>query len=477
MSTFWDKIVSTAEAMRDVWSGQYQREAGQYTKQDPSMQSPFSIYVGLEEQYQERIKRNNLLWNYYHGRHKKHLKARMTPAGPGPDDNVIINISRRVVNKGAAFLFGEPLDWELAETDGTPEEKLLDSIWISPEWRMGFLNELAINGGVTGDFYVQIQPSPTPLGLPRLINLDPNIVIPYWNPDDIDEIWAYEMRYRMGKTVKRTIYSLTETKDNWEIITESFTAGKWTMDEAPKLWGLPWSPIIHGKNLPNPNEFFGLSDLEDADINDAINAASSNMNRVIRIFAHPVIWGKMFSQGDLDVSKIAMSSNKDATMDALQLASDLSSSQEYIKFLRTMFSEITQVPETDPDRMAIGAQSGFALKVLFHDLVQKTNIKRALYGREIIEINRRLLDLMNRGPENVVKLHWQSALPEDQREQVSSDTFDLTNDLASKETISAARGYDWETEQERIKAEKQATQADEQATLVAANRIMVNQGM
>lgn len=474
MATFFERITQAAKAMRDAWSGQYTVSDHIISPVD----SPYSIYVGLDENAKQRIQRYQLLWKYYKGEHKKHLKPRMTPAGPGPDDNVIVNISRRVVNKGAAFLFGEPLDWELSETeDETPEEKLLDAAWISDEWKMAFLNELAINGGVSGDFYVQIKAGEQVGDPPRLINVDPNIIFPYWNPDDIDDVWAYELRWRQGKHVKRTIYSLLESRDDWEIITERFEQGKWVEDAPVQRWGFPWCPIIHGKNFPNPNEFFGLSDLEDADLNDAINAASSNMNRIIRLFSHPIVWSKGFSVNELDVSKIVTTNNKDAMMEALQLAENLSSSQEYIKFLRTMFSEITQVPETDPDRMSIGAQSGFALKVLFHDLTQKTNIKRALYGREIIEINRRLLDMMGKGSDKRVKLHWKDALPKDQREDVASDGFDLNSGLASKQTISTVRGYDWETEQERIDAEQQKTNQNEQAQLVAANRIMANQGM
>lgn len=472
--TFWDRITQAAKAMRDAWSGQYLTTSDHIAS---PVDSPYSIYVGLDDADKQRIQRYNLLWKYYKGEHKKHLKPRMTPAGPGPDDNVIINISRRVVNKGAAFLFGEPLDWELNETqDETPAEKALDAAWVSDEWRMAFLNELAINGGVTGDFYVQIKAGETVGAPPRLINIDPNIIIPYWNPDDIDDVWAYELRWRQGKYVKRTIYSLVETRDDWEIITERFEQGKWIEDEPAKMWGFPWCPIVHGKNLPNPNEFFGTSDLEDADINDAINAASSNLNRIIRLFSHPIIWSKGYSINELDVSKIVTSSNKDAMMDALQLASDMGSSQEYIKFLRTMFSEITQVPETDPDRMSIGAQSGFALKVLFHDLTQKTNIKRALYGREIIEINRRILDLMNYGAENRVKLHWKDTLPQDQREDVASDGFDLTNGLSSKQTMSTKRGYDWEVEQERLDAEQQKVNQNDQAMMTAESRIMARYG-
>lgn len=444
MATFWERIQAAAKAAYSAWQGQ--------SLDSPSQ--PLSIYTGLEDADKQRVERYRLLWKYYKGEHKKHLKVRMTPAGSGPDDNVIINLSRRTVNKGAAFLFGEPLNWELTEGDQTPEEERLDDIWRSVEWKMSFLTEVALNGGVTGDAYIQIQPREN--DLPRLINLSPSIVFPHTNPDDIDDVWAYELRWRRGQSIKRTIHAKAETGQQWEIFTETFASGRWVSDGDTQIWPWSWPAITHIKNLPNPNEFFGLSDLEDADLNDAINQASSNLNRVIRIFAHPVIWGKMMGSDSLDPSKIQMANNKDAMMAALELAKDLGSAQEYLKHLRTMFSEITQVPENDPDRMRIGAQSGFALKVLFHELVQKTNLKRWLYGKEIIELNRRLLEMEGMGDNHVCTLHWQSPLPINEAEMADSYKFDLEAGLASKETVSTERGYDWETEQERMQAEQAA---------------------
>jgi hypothetical protein len=100
--------------------------------------------------------------------------------------------------------------------------------------------------------------------------------------------------------------------------------------------------------------------------------------------------------------------------------------------------------------MGIGAQSGFALKVLFNDLLLKTGIKRSLYGTAIVETNRRLLDLMEMGEANVSKLHWLDPLPVDGRESAETDRFELDSEIVSRETVSTRRGYDWEVEQERM---------------------------
>ena len=429
----------------DAWRGEIEeREA--YNQ---------GVLSGLDHETAERFARYKIFWKYYRGEHKKHLKPRQFGASQGPDDNVTVNLSRRVVNKGASFLFGEPLEWEVKGANQESVKETLNAIWKSAEWKMSFLGEMAINGGVTGDFYLQVL-APTPVNpLPRVINLNPGIVIPYCDNDDVDMVTEYELRWRSGRHMTRTRYIWADDGLSWDVINEIKTGNIWVSDarNPNEVWNYTWAPIIHGKNLPNPNNFFGVSDLEDADLNDAINGAVSNLNRIVRIFAHPIVWGKMFNQSDLDVSKIALSKDPGAALGALELARDVSGVQGFAQFLSSEFSEVTQVPENDSDRMRIGAQSGFAMRVLFHELVQKTNTKRSSYGSAIVDTCKRLLELAGEGENNEIKLHWKSPLPVDPHEQVESDSFDLAQGLASRETVATRRGYDWKQEQERIKAQ------------------------
>lgn len=448
MATFWDKVVSATKAAASAWV-----QVDNYQLSTPM---PTSIYYDLPDSERQRVDRYRLLWKYYRGEHKKHLKVRMTPAGPGPDDNVIVNISRRIVNKGVDFLFGAPLTWQLDESTETKEEEALAAVWKSHEWRMAFLSELAINGGVTGDFYMQIVPPKNGEQYPRVVNLNPSIVFVTTNPNDIDDVWSYQLRQSSGGTIMRTIHAMNEDRQSWQTWTEALTTNEWRRIDEPELWPYSWPMIIHGKNLPNPNNYFGCSDLEDADINDTINMVASNINRITRIFAHPIVWGRGFgsSEMSLDASKVAMTSNPDATMGALELAREMNAPQEYLRFLRNTFAEVTAVPQNDPERLGIGAQSGFALKVLYNDLTLKTGIKRSLYGMAIVETNRRLLEMMGYGNDRMVKLQWEDPLPIDERAMTESDKFDIEAGIASKQTVSQRRGYDWDTELERRQAEQ-----------------------
>lgn len=410
----------------------------------------------LADEDQERIELYRLFWKYYRGHHKKHLKVRMTPSGPGPDDNVTINLSRRIVDKGVSFLFGKPLEWQLSEGDQTPEEEALDRIWGNDQRRQAFFAKLGINGGVCGDFYLQVVPPTQFNDIPRVVNINPAIVFPKTDPNDIDFEWAFELRYFRGKTLARTIHAISDSGASWETWQEELHQGRWVAIGEPSLWPFEWPMFVHGQNLPNPNSYFGVSDLADADLNDAINMAASNINRITRIFAHPIVWGRQIGRDavNLDNSQMILSPNPDAMMGALQLGNNLQSSQDYLASLRSAFAEITGVPQSDPERLKIGAESGFALKVLFNDLVLKTGLKRSTYGDVITEANRRLLALAGYGEENITKLHWQDPLPVDERAETESDKFELDNKLASKETIATERGRDWEAEQKRMQAEK-----------------------
>lgn len=448
VQTFWNRIVQATNTVLGSWRNTQLTE-------DVSILPGFNTSLDVLDQ--ARLERYQLLWRYYNGEHRKHLKRRITPTGIGPDDNIVINLSRRIVDKGVNFLFSKPINWQLNEANQTENETLLAAIWGNPESQMAFCVDLATNGGVTGDAYIQIVPPNDFNPLPSLVNLNPSLVYPRTNPNNFNDEWAFEIRFMNSDILSRTIHAKAEDGQSWLIWTEQLSKGKWVQIGETILWPFTWSLIVHTKNLPNPNSYFGKSDLEDADLNDAINMVASNINRITRIFANPIVWGRGFGKDaatSVDLSQMMLSSDANAQMGALELGRNISGSQEFLKFLRTMFAEITGVPEADPDRMNIGAQSGFALKVLFNDLILKTNVKRSLYGKAIIEVNRRLLDLMDKGSTNICTLHWSDSLPVDERAITDSDKFDLEAELASKETISTKRGYDWKVELERKQAEK-----------------------
>lgn len=103
-------------------------------------------------------------------------------------------------------------------------------------------------------------------------------------------------------------------------------------------------------------------------------------------------------------------------------------------------------------------------------MLDKTYTKRNLYGAMIVEANRRLLEMTGAGPDNVVTLHWEDPLPVDERSEAAADKFDLEAGLSSVETMQRKRGYDPETEMERIAAQATQTGNIGDALLAAFDR-------
>lgn len=451
--TLWERVQDAARAALSAWRGS---TGAQLTRE--------LFYDGLSPAQRKRAEKYALLWRYYRGEHKRPLKRKQGM----PDDNVIINHSRRIVDKGVAFLFGHELGMELQEGETTDAERRLRDIWRA-NGDMAWLHDLALNGAVCGTFYVQIVPREG--RLPKLVNLDPGIVFPEWNPQDVDEAWAYQLRYSNGDRVQRDIYTLAEDGETWVFWREELRRGEgWLEIRERQEWPWPWSPILHGKNLPNPNSFYGLSDLEDADINDAINFVASNVNRILRLHSHPVVFGYGVGGGDLDVApdRGIIAKNPDAFLRYLEMSSNLGSSHEYLRRLTADYYKTAKVPEMDPDTVSLGAQSGFALKVLFADLMEKTLVKRRLYGRVLVELNRRLLEMEGLGDANVATLHWQNPLPEDERSDIAALAFDRDSGLVSVETMAAKRGYDWQNEQQRMADQLAAASVAEKAQAILA---------
>lgn len=430
-------------------------------------QNPSDSLKSLTKQQLELLSKQKKFWSYYNGDYQEHLQSRVLPNGTFINDNVSVPLARRIVQKGNNFLFGKGLTWQIALSGSTLPEQILSEIWGNEESQNSFLAELGINGGVFGDFYVQIISHQG--NVLKLKNLNPLYVFPYYDTADDDSVFKFELRWTKSEKDYRILHNKLENGLQWDFVREVWDKQRWVMDSEVQIWDFDFPFVVHGKNYPNPNSYFGLSDLEDIQLNDTINQVSSNLNKIIRIFAHPVVWGTGFGSNalDIDTSKMITTTNETARLSALELGRDLADSQEFLKYLRTMLSEVTAVPEADPDRLKIGAQSGFSLEVLFNDLVLKTGIKRQFYGKALIELNRRLLAISGLGDNIQTKLYWPNPLPRDYVSETTSDTFDLSSGLTSKKSLATKRGIDFDLEKELMQAESVSTATLGEALITA----------
>lgn len=397
-------------------------------------------------------------WKYYRGEHKRQLKVK-----PGqPDDNVIMNLAKKLVDTGVAMLFGRGVQFELSERTDTDAERVLRSIWRENRSHI-LLNDIALNGYVTGHPVVKILPGEDD-GLPRIININPAALTVFWKADDVDTVLFYSLKWSDDAR-----QDIVRDGGAWRIFNYRRIGGQWELADE-KIWRYSWSPILDWKNLPNPNMYYGVSDLEHADLNDDINFVASNILRILRYHAHPKTIGtgaRADALQQTDIDSFWTFPNENAKIYNLEMQSDLTSSLEYLKLLRTAFFSLGAGVDMSHIMSSLREVTNFSIKVLYKDAVDRLILKRALYGEALVEINRRVLELAGFGAENHTMLHWPEPLPADETAQANALQMERDLGVVSKQTAAARLGYDWETELARLDAEA-AGEQDLGAQLLAA---------
>lgn len=423
-----------------------------------------AIYSGLVDlaftDEENRLGTMRQAWEYYYGKFPKPLAVI-----PGKlDDNVIINYSRTIVDKGVTFLFGKPVEFDLEDEQA---EEWLNAALDANRF-MSLLQKLAINGGVCGTAFVKLQIEVGQI-YPRLIVVDPETVSVRWAADDIDKVVRYMIQYPSkdpdtGKPIG--IRQVIERDgQRWRIIDQvgDLKNHTWTTT-SDVLWPWSWAPIIECQNLPAPNEYWGVSDLEPdiTGVNTAINFVSSNTNRIIRFHAHPktIVVGTGAQDVRVGIDEVIHLPNPQADMRNLEMSSDLGSSLAYQRELKSAWREVTRVPAVAVgETEGIGALSGVALEILYQPLIEKTNTKRILYGDMLTELARRMLAIGGFGEDQRPSLQWPDMLPKDGLQERQTALIDEQLGV-SKDTLLQKFGYD--PEAEKLKKSSEGAELGEQ---------------
>jgi hypothetical protein len=287
--------------------------------------------------------------------------------------------------------------------------------------------------------------------------LDPTTVVVSVAPDDHERVLSYRIQFPAvdPETGRPVVLRQLIVPDGgrWLIRDEKAYSGERWLTVSETIWPYEFPPIVDCQNLPNPHDYWGISDLEDdvLRLNETINFVLSNLVRIVRYHAHPKTWGRGFraDQLDLSVDETIILPSPEAELRNLEMQSDLSSSIQLYLRLREAFHEIVRVPEIATGRVqGIGSLSGIALQILYQPLIEKTETKRRLYGDLLVELNRRLLAIGGFGDEHLTTLHWPELIPGDP--EAEAKTLLLWQQLgASTDTILRRLGLDPETEREK----------------------------
>lgn len=413
-----------------------------------------SLSDALEKLEDERLKRMARAWEAYDGDHPDALEI----GEDDVDDNVVENVSRLLVRKGVSYLVGKRVEFEIVgaewKANGDPANDAARAAEFLEETldrnkRPRLLRDYATFGGITGHSFAKIVPADEDRNeeFPKVRAVDPGYVTPEWEEDDHQDVWLFRTTYpavdRNGRInlirqdVEKVDSSATESGIAWEIRDSRAEADRIRSDlgqygatrsraafevERTTQWEYEFPPIIENQNLPRAGEFWGEPDLEAdvIDLNYAMNASLSNMNRIIRLFAHPraVFAGLTATElASVDISPNGSLNlpNPEAKADLLESKADLSAAIEFYKLLRQGFHEITRMPEiTTRGAEGLGPIAGVALRILFGPLVEMTEEKRETYGFSFLELARRILALGDFDPADLTLiLKWPEIMPND----------------------------------------------------------------
>ncbi|MBK9613633.1 phage portal protein [Candidatus Amarobacter glycogenicus] len=392
-------------------------------------------------------------WAYYRREHKRPLKVRSGQ----PDDNVILNLAREVIDQSVAMLFGTSPDFELDQADETPEEQALEAIWAAnklPLW----CQDVGVTGAVAGHVFVKL--APTPLGGVRLIRLNPRYVTMCWRADDFEAVLAYRLQWQSGNDLSRQ--DIVDMGDWWLVrdLVQTYGAREWTV-KGEVIWPWAWPPIVDWKNLPNPEGRYGQPELVNPELNDTANFVASNTARILKFHAHPKTVGTGMQATEIKettVDGLWTVANPAAQIKNLEMQSDLSSSAMFLEFVQAQFYAEHRAVNLASMKDRIGQLTNFGLRTLFKAALDKLQTKRSLYGMGLEEVSRRALLLMGYG-DWPVSVSWGDPLPYNRLEQVQALQLERDMQIVSRKTVATELGRDWETEQARIEDED-ATQGN-----------------
>ena len=416
------------------------------------------MFGSMDDAYSERVDYIMDRREYRLGMQKQFIKVRPNQA----DDNLTMNFVGLIVERSVSMLFGKGVRFEYGEDEAAQE--LINEVWQANDQNV-LLHRLGTFGADGGMCFVKVVPRE---GKPlRLVGLDPSLMDIHTDPDDWQKVTAYVIQYKTlkdGKEVgKREITQLDDSGLTWTITeyeNSDSTGHKWQQVGEPVAWEYEFPPITHWQNLPNVMDAWGMPDITNDVINlqDRINFVSSNISKIIRLYAHPPRWGKgLGNMKDLTLGPddmIVVGDNGE--INQLESIGDMGASLAFLNVLRQSMMDITRTVDISSLHDKIGALTNFGLRVLYQDALQKLGTKRELYEEGLQELNKRILALngMDDAPE--CEVTWIDPLPDNEKEEAMAVEADLRMGIVSRQTVSEKREYDWETEQERMSGEQLA---------------------
>lgn len=426
----------------------------------------------IEEAYQNEAKARGKAitraWDYYNGAHKQPLKIQ----ADGYDDNVILNDIEIFAEKLETLLIGDGLEFDAGSDDQTTaDDEDITALWDQNRSEI-LQSNLALSGVLEGHVAVRLIPDDD-LEWPKIQAIKQAHFSAFWDPFNLTQVIWYRLQasgrridYVKGRVDEENAdpdipvwTELSYKSKSAERAMPGFSvAPEWALVSAEE-WPYEFPPIVDWQNLPNPNWYYGKADVTGAiPLNDDINFIMSNLNRIVKYFAHPRTVGTGFTAADLVATAVGglwTVENADAKIQNLEMETDAALSRWLADIIsQTLWQSGGLVdPQTMKDQ--IGVLTNFGLRVMFSDAIGRINKKRRLYGEGLDEIINRSFVLAGKAPPDSITIIWPDVIPEDAKTEMETLTAEFDRGLISKETYRDRRGYNNEMEEDRIADEQQ----------------------
>ncbi len=392
---------------------------------------------------------------YYEGNQKTFLSVK---AGE-PDDNVVVNNYKIIVDRTVSFLFPSLPVLELGNSgpQRSEAERWLDGLW-DHNGGVVLMHGLALNGAFTGHCYVRIIPPRRELGetYSRIVSLSPAAIASFWRPDDLDHIVWHELYFQLDERDELLIDFINRDAEGWEIVEYMRSAGtKWERTKSEE-WTLRFPPVIHWQHLPFPNQFYGLPELSSFDLVDKVNLILSEQARIHRYYAAP----RMVVMG-VDANEIEETSldglwaiaDTEAKTALLEMRGDGEFSSNLSAALYNALLAEARVVVLRGDIRDFQRVTNAGVRTVFLDQIMKTVLLRHQYGRAMQQISMSAAALAGVSLARVPDVLWPDPLPANDLELAQIAQIERGLGIVSRRTISEKRGYDWGYEWQTMKNE------------------------
>lgn len=432
----------------------------------PDQSDRTTEYRLLEEaharEYDDRAKIFARHWEYYKGNLPEPLKLERD----GYNDNVILAKIDQLADKCVSFLFGDGVTFNAdpTSTEDDPTDQAIAELWQANRGNL-LLHKLGLNGAIAGHVAVRIEPREG--DYPRIVAINPAHLSVFWDETDMERVLWYRLQYRyQNGSGKRVDYvngsALGGSPEQWIEYPYTIDAqsAQWRPDGGARLLPWPWCPIVDWQNMPIPIDYYGADDVSKAlRLNDALNFVASDYTRILKHHGHPRTIGIGMDAADVVASEVGgfWTVNKPATEASvfnLEMASDLAAARELMAVLNAEIWQSGRMidPQTLKDK--VGDLTNFGLRVLYVDVLRKTETKRLLYAEGLEAINQRCLELMGKAAPAQIAVVWPDVLPTNEVERSTAVIAELGAGIIDKQTSRDLLGLDNEQIEERLEEEK-----------------------